>query len=203
MVNGLWTTTVSITLLVKKKPKYNQNSVIRGALRRAFARSPLVQEKMQESRREVPRYNKDGSRHKKDSVQRQCEVCQTWVGSTKIAVDHIDPVVSVDDGFNDWNEFVDRLWCDKKNLQRICNTCHDSKTAAERIARLTKQYTEELNIIEREINLWDNHRNMLMDLPKTHRKLLSKYIAKKKTIGLEKIVQRAQELKDRLPKGRK
>lgn len=183
---------------MKKKPKYNQNSVIRGALRRAFARSPIVQEKMQESRREIPRYNKDGSRHKKDSVQRQCEVCQTWVGSTKLAVDHIDPVVSVDDGFNDWNEFVARLWCDKGNLQRICDTCHDAKTNKERIERLTKQYTQELDRIEIEINYWDNHRNLLMDLPKTHKKLLSKYIAKKKTIGLESIVNRAKVLRDRL-----
>lgn len=164
---------------------------------------------MQESRREVPRYNKDGSRHKKDSVQRQCEVCQNWVGSTKIAVDHIDPVIPVTghavqtNGDQDWNEFVSRLWCAYANLQRICDECHDKKTYAERIDRLTKQYTKELDVLEREINLWDNHQNMLMDLPKTHRKLLSKYIAKKKTKGLEQIVERAQKLKDRLPKGKK
>lgn len=182
---------------MKKKPKYNQNSVIRGALRRAFARSPLVQQKMQESRREVPRYNKDGSRHKKDSVQRQCEVCDAWVGSTHIAVDHINPVVSVDDGFNDWNEFVDRLWCDIANLQRICDTCHDLKTATERIDRLTKQYTKELDYIETRVNQLGQH-TIGSGHIKLMRKELSKYTAKKKTIGLEPIVQRALDLKTRL-----
>ena len=179
--------------VAKKKPKYNPNSVIRGALRRAFARSPIVQEVMQASRREVPRFNKDGSRHKKNSVQRQCQVCDEWVGSTKLAVDHIEPVVSIEDGFNDWNEFIDRLWCDKKNLQRICDTCHDAKTTIERTTRLFKQYSEELYYIEESIRLGTADITIC-------KKLLSKYIAKKKTKGLEQIVQRAQELKEKLLK---
>ena len=173
----------------KKKPKYNQNSVIRGALRRAFARSPAVQEVMQASRREVPRYNKDGSRHKKNWVQRQCQVCGEWVSTSKMAVDHIEPVISVEEGFQDWNEFIDRLWCDPKNLQRICDTCHDKKTSEERIARLFKQYSQELREIQYN---W----NELQKDPKTLRKTLSKYTSKKKTKGLESIVQFAQELKD-------
>lgn len=181
--------------MVKKKPKYNKNSVIRGALRRAFARSPLVQEKMSQSRREVPRYNKDGSRHKKNWVQRQCEVCQEWVSSSKMAVDHINPVVSVDDGFQDWNEFIDRLWCDISNLQRICDMCHDAKTSSERVARLTKKYTEELNILEGIVDSnWDAYQ---IDV-KLLKKNLSKYVAKKKTQGLEQIVERAQKIKDKL-----
>lgn len=176
---------------MKKKPKYNKNTVIRGALRRAFARSPLVQEVMQESRREVPRYNKDGSRHKKNWVQRQCQVCSDWVSTSKIAVDHIMPVVSIDDGFNDWNEFIGRLWCDKSNLQRICNVCHDKKTQIERITRLTKQYLKELDDLE-------TQQNNGQITQAQYKKLLSKYTAKKKTKGLESVVQRAQKLKDLL-----
>lgn len=184
---------------MKKKYKYNQNSVIRGALRRAFARSPLVQEVMAESRREEPRYKNDGTRHKKNWVKRQCQVCSSWVPSGQIVVDHINPVVDVDEGFQDWNQYVLRLWCPKHNLQRICDPCHDIKTATERIARLTKQYTQELNEIE----------NALTDCfavgidketAKKYKKILSKYTAKSKTIGLEKIVQRARDLKDKIQK---
>jgi len=131
-----------------KKKTYNQNVVIRGALRRAFARSPVVQEAMQASRKEEPRYNKDGSRHKRNWVKRQCQVCDQWVPTSKIAVDHIDPVVSVDEGFQDWNIFVDRLWCAKDNLQRICDDCHQKKTNAERFARSYKQELEHLAIYE-------------------------------------------------------
>ena len=178
--------------MAKKKPKYNQNATIRGALRRAFARSPLVQEVMADSRREAPRYNKDGSRHKKNLVQRQCQVCGEWVSSSKMSVDHIVPVVSVDDGFQDWNEFIARLWCDKSNLQRICDPCHDKKTYAERIARLKIKYSNELDTLE---NLLDSpYKLNYKDLIKT----INKYIAKKKTTGLEEIVERALKIKERI-----
>jgi 5-methylcytosine-specific restriction endonuclease McrA len=179
--------------MAKKKPKYNQNSVIRGALRRAFARSPIVQEVMNESRREVPRYNKDGSRHKKNWVQRQCQVCGEWCSTSKTVVDHIEPVISVEIGFVDWNEFVARLWCDKANLQRICDTCHDKKTYEEKITRLLKQYTEELDVLEATINGdWEH-----LD-PKLLLKTINKYTAKKKSSGLQSVVQRAQILKDKI-----
>ena len=141
---------------MKKKPKYNQESVIRGALRRAFARSPLVQQKMMESRREVARYNKDGSRHKKNWVQRQCEVCSNWSSTSKMAVDHIDPVISVEHGKQDWNVFIDRLWCNTlgiANLQRICDDCHNKKTAQERYQRMFNQELKQLNDITFEINV--------------------------------------------------
>jgi hypothetical protein len=155
---------------------------------------------MNESRREIPRYNKDGTRAKKDWVQRQCQVCNQWVGSTKLSVDHIDPVVSVEDGFIDWNQFIDRVWCPKSNLQRICDTCHNAKTNAERIARLTKQYTKELDEIEIQVNISDDHRNLYGGTGafKTMIKSLNKYIAKKKTKGLEQIVERASKLKERV-----
>lgn len=181
---------------MKKKPPYNQNAAIRGALRRAFARSPVVQEKMSESRREVPRYLKDGTRAKKDWVQRQCEVCKQWVGSTKLAIDHVDPVISVQDGFQDWNVFIARLWCDKSNLQRICDTCHDNKTKQERISRLLKQYTEELDNLEKSI-----HTDIQLnkgDALKLHLNSLKKYIAKKKTTELHAIVDRAKQLKEKI-----
>ena len=172
---------------------YNQNSAIRGALRRAFARSPLVVEKMQESRRTVPRYLKDGSRAKKDWVQRQCEVCGSWVGSTKISIDHKDPVVSVTDGFVDWNEFIDRLWCPKENLQRICDACHDVKTQKERISRLTLQYNEELDAVEELIKKGHISKKEALSA-------LKKYLAKKKTVGLKPVVERATVIRDDLAK---
>ena len=180
---------------MKKRPPFNQEMAIRGANRRLFARSPLVVEKLDESRQEFPRYKKDGTRAKKNWVKRQCEVCLSWVGSTKIAIDHVDPVVppgGFPTHFDMWDRitlFLKRLWCDKANLQRICNDCHDKKTHAERIARLTAQYTAELDSLERDLFLPD---------VKVMKKQLSKYIAKKKTQGLEPIVQRAQALKEKL-----
>lgn len=176
---------------MKNRPKYNQNAAIRGALRRTFSRSPIVREVMMKVRREVARYNQDGSRSKKDAVQYRCGSCSEWVGSTKCAVDHITPVIDVQDGFVDWNKFVERLFCDASNLQVICDPCHNAKTQAERIARLTKQYNEELDALE------DCLKNGVRD-DRLLKKSLSKYIAKKKTKGFEQIVERAKRLKDQL-----
>lgn len=170
-------------------PTYNQNSTIRGVLRRCFARSPFVVEKMQESRRTVPRYLKDGSRAKKDWVQRQCEVCGTWVGSTKIAIDHKDPVVSVTDGFVGWKDFIDRLWCPKENLQRVCTACHEKKTQTERISRLLLQYNRELDTLEDSVKAGTLSKKDALAA-------LKKYLAKKKTLGLSPVVQRALNIKD-------
>ena len=174
---------------------------IRGANRRLFARSPSVIEKLEESRQEFPRYKKDGSRAKKNWVKRQCEVCETWVSSTKISVDHIDPVVPPDGfpaHFDMWDRlflFLRRLWCDKANLQRICDDCHDSKTYAERISRLNAQYSKELDDLEMEIGAL-----VVSTLAKasvsSYKKKINKYISKKKTKGLELVVQRALRLRE-------
>lgn len=115
-----------------------------------FSRSPLVREVLEESRQEFPRYKKDGTRHKKNWVKRQCQVCDQWVGASHIAVDHIDPVISVEHGKQDWNEFIDRLCCNtsgKANLQRICDPCHDKKTAKERYERMLNEENAFLDIV--------------------------------------------------------
>lgn len=124
-----------MTTIKKKTPSFNQNAVLRGAIRRAFARSPIIREILNESRREVPRYKKDGSLHKVPSVQRQCQVCNEWVGASHIAVDHIIPVISTEGTFVDWNTYVKAVWCGRENLQRICDTCHQIKTNKERFER--------------------------------------------------------------------
>ena len=118
---------------------FNENAAIRGALRRVFARSPIVKEVMDEGKRYVPHYNKDGSRSKKDRVEHHCQVCDKWYPAKNVEVDHIDPVISTDDGFVDWNTFVKRLfYCGKEKLQRICDWCHNAKTALERFTRIFK-----------------------------------------------------------------
>ncbi len=170
---------------------WNQEAAIRGALRRTFSRSPVIREVLFKVRREVPKFNKDGSRAKKDAVQYRCGVCQVYVGSTHVSVDHIEPVVSVSDGFIDFNTFIQRLFCDANNLQVICDECHNVKTQKERIWRLTLQYDKELDTLEAEIKAKTISTAEAL-------KSLKKYIAKKKTAGLNPVVQRALSIKDSL-----
>jgi 5-methylcytosine-specific restriction endonuclease McrA len=132
-----------------KKPKYNQNAQIRSAIRRAFSRSPVVQEVLKEARIEEPKYNKDGSLAKKPAVFFRCAICGRKFKRTEIAADHINPVIEVDKGFMGWDVFVDRLgWERKENLQALCNyklkykekydninSCHYQKTQIEKEQR--------------------------------------------------------------------
>jgi len=170
---------------------WNQEAAIRGALRRTFSRSPVIRDVLFKVRREVPKYNKDGSRSKKDAVQYRCNVCQQYVGSTKVSVDHISPVVSVNDGFIDFNTFIQRLFCDASNLQVICDGCHGTKTQAERISRLLLQYDKELNELVLDVNTKCISKEEALQT-------LKKYISKKKTPGLNPVVQRALSIKDSL-----
>jgi hypothetical protein len=121
-----------------QKP-FNIHAAFRGAARRVFARSPKVRQVLMAGRREVPKYNKDGTRAKKDAVQYNCEVCLLWVGSSYVSVDHKNPVISTDGSFVDWNTFYARLDCDISNLQRICDDCHQKKTNEERYTRIVSQ----------------------------------------------------------------
>ena len=168
---------------------WNQEAAIRGALRRTFSRSPIIREVLFKVRREVPKFNKDGSRAKKDAVQYKCNVCSTYVGSTMVSVDHINPVVSVTEGFIDFNTFIARLFCDVTNLQVICDSCHNTKTQAERISRLLLQYTKELDQLEDDLKIKKVSKSEALIT-------LKKYLAKKKTVGLDSIVKRALSIRD-------
>lgn len=170
---------------------WNQEAAIRGALRRTFSRSPVIRDVLFKVRREIPKYNKDGSRSKKDAVQYRCNACNTYVGSTKVSVDHINPVVSVSEGFIDFNTFIARLFCDASNLQVICDSCHNVKTQSERISRLLLQYGKELDQLEIDVKAKCISNAEAL-------KTLKKYIAKKKTPGLDPVVQRALSIKDLL-----
>lgn len=51
------------------------------------------------------------------------------------AIDHIDPVIDIDDGFVDWNAYIPGLFCSSDNLQFLCRQCHEIKTRIENIIR--------------------------------------------------------------------
>lgn len=55
----------------------------------------------------------------------------------KIQIDHIDPVVPLNKKTADlsWNEFIERLFCDRNNLQRLCEKCHTKKSTQENKSR--------------------------------------------------------------------
>lgn len=63
-------------------------------------------------------------------------------GRTKnVHVDHITPIISVEEGFTTWDDVVDRMFCELDNLQVLCSKCHDEKTDKEKEGRkVVKKY---------------------------------------------------------------
>ncbi len=52
----------------------------------------------------------------------------------RMDVDHIDPVIPVEDSGKDkdWNKIIIRMFCEEDNVQSICSSCHKIKSLAER-----------------------------------------------------------------------
>ena len=133
---------------------WNQQAAIINAIRRTFSRSPLAIEVLNEGKRTKPRYKKDGTRHKVDAAEYNCQVCNKWVNSTHIEVDHVIPVIPLTSTFYFWlDDYVKRLFCDKKNLQRICEECHLAKSTAENTAHRLSKDTKVLDLLEKHIRL--------------------------------------------------
>jgi len=48
------------------------------------------------------------------------------------AADHIKPVVDPTVGFQNWDTFIDRLFCEEEGFQILCHPCHTEVTKQER-----------------------------------------------------------------------
>ena len=59
-----------------------------------------------------------------------------------IFVDHINPIVDPEIGFTTWDEFIERMFCEKENLQLLCKNCHDVKSDAERKTAVERRKRE-------------------------------------------------------------
>lgn len=70
-----------------------------------------------------------------DKGKYQCAICSSIVGSKEFTVDHMEHVVPIQTGFDDWNGFIDRLFCEADKFQIICKECDKVKTLTERELR--------------------------------------------------------------------
>ncbi len=64
----------------------------------------------------------------------RCEGCKKLFKQGDLRADHILPVVGPE-GFQTWDIFISRLYCEADGFQALCSTCHDAKTAEENGAR--------------------------------------------------------------------
>jgi hypothetical protein len=99
--------------MAKKKKVFNPKSKIVPAIRRIWFHSPL--------RREVV------NRAKVDEYYR-CELCRGL--QEKVHIDHIEPCVPLT-GWDGYDGFISRMFCDPSKMQVICEKCHGKKTTEE------------------------------------------------------------------------
>ena len=102
-----------------------------GVLRRSMTRWEPKQDALRESYI-GQRTNKHTGRQAKHFL---CASCGGFFVARDVQVDHIEPVVDPEVGFVDWETFIDRLFCEKENLQVLCKPCHKEKTLEERKIR--------------------------------------------------------------------
>ena len=61
----------------------------------------------------------------------ECEGCHGLFAKKDIKADHKIPVVDPHDGFQNWDEFIARLFVEAHGYQALCKKCHDEKTELE------------------------------------------------------------------------
>lgn len=64
-----------------------------------------------------------------------CNICEGTFGPKEINVDHIIPVIDPHTGFQDWHQYITRLFCEIEGLQICCVNCHKTKTFFEEAVR--------------------------------------------------------------------
>jgi len=64
-----------------------------------------------------------------------CKSCKKDFTAKNVQVDHIKPIVDPKIGFVSWDDFIEKLFCEVKNLQVLCIPCHKKKSALERTER--------------------------------------------------------------------
>jgi 5-methylcytosine-specific restriction endonuclease McrA len=103
--------------MAKKPKKYNADTFAKGAMRRASLMWPPISECRRLARRERGKY--------------ECAMCKELFSAKECQVDHRNPVVDIIKGWESWDVFIARLFCDVENLDLLCTNCHNSKSAME------------------------------------------------------------------------
>lgn len=113
----------------------NDLQLILAALRRAFSRSDIRKRVADKHRIEH-----EDPKHPRCKKWSWCNNCGQVIPTWRTDVDHISPVVPLDKYTYDMtpHEMLDAIWCDDKNLDFICHTCHDRKSSSE--SKMRKEY---------------------------------------------------------------
>src|SRR5882757_9085079 len=112
---------------------FNKQKWIMTALRRVSYRYPPRNAAKIAARKERGKY--------------ECADCRNLYGPKEIQLDHVTPVIS-EEGFEDWNCYIERLFCDYAGYQVLCSECHQKKTNEENETRRLNKVSKNVKIKE-------------------------------------------------------
>lgn len=72
---------------------------------------------------------------RKGRNQYECAACHNLFPNKLVQVDHKEPVINPETGFVDWNDYVERMFCDIEGMQILCTACHVAKSKEENSRR--------------------------------------------------------------------
>ncbi len=96
--------------------KYDKKKFAIDALRRASYRWPDRDEAMRRARLERGIY--------------KCACCEGSFKRSEINLDHVNPVIPLT-GWDSFDSYIDRIFCDVDGWSVLCKPCHKSKTFLE------------------------------------------------------------------------
>lgn len=101
-----------------KDPITARNNWVKGKLRFASLKYSVRNEALKLARAERGKY--------------RCAMCEQLFSREKIDIDHVKPVVALDNEGWDWNEFIERLFpLEPSDFQILDKVCHGIKTNLE------------------------------------------------------------------------
>ena len=114
---------------MKKPNNPKERNLIKGAIRRVFSRSELRRRALDAA--QIKDYH-DPSR-KRVTRWGKCSMCQALTPLYLLEIDHTDPIIPTDSSLEEmsWDQVIDRVWCDERNLRAMCKSCHAQKSTLE------------------------------------------------------------------------
>ena len=109
------------------------NAFIKGALRQISFRWPPKHQIRKKAWRARGIYLCAGYKRRAHKVP--LSVREKGKKKNNVFVDHLIPVVDPAIGFVDWNQIIERMFCEADGLQVLCGSCHTLKTKDERSAK--------------------------------------------------------------------
>jgi hypothetical protein len=121
-----------------KKPANSFKEWLTWTLRKASYRWPPRQQALRSAQVTVEAHIRNPGETVTGRVRNfyRCRICKLVFSRKGVSIDHIEPVVDPERGWQGWDEYLKRMFCPKEGFQIICQKDHDKKTLKETRVRV-------------------------------------------------------------------